>query len=88
MSVRERPNALTHVQYMLGDSSDYIGQTNLLMYLTDRAWTDVLNRVRRNDDYIKALVPVLDEFVGRLSKEKQRLAEHRVMRPWHEGALV
>ena len=92
------PSALQHVQYMLGDEPDYLGQVNFQMYITDRAWADVLSyhpelppvvyRVKRDETYISLLVPVLDEFIGRLSKEKQRLAEHRVMRPWHEGALV
>ena len=86
------PNALTHVQYMLGEDPDYIGQTNFLMDLTDRAWCDVISynpdlppviyRVKRDEAYIKAFVPVLDEFIGVLSEQKERLAEHRVTRPW------
>lgn len=86
------PNATTHVQYMLGDDPDYIGQVQGLMYLTGREWVHVLsynpelppalNAVFRDDEYISALVPVLDEFIGRLEEEKERLAEHKIVRPW------
>lgn len=86
------PNAVNHVQYMLGDDPDYIGQVQGSMYLTDRAWWDVLsynpdlppvvNRVERDEDYIKALVPVLDEFIIALTRDKLRLAKHKVLRPW------
>ncbi len=86
------PNAATHVQYLLGDDPDYVGQCNFLMYLTDREWVHVLsynpelppalNAVFRDDDYIKLLVPVLDEFIEKLDEEKERLEEHKVVRPW------
>ena len=87
------PNATAHVQYMLGDDPDYIGQCQGLMYLTDREWVRVLSynpelppavtAVFRDDEYIEKLVPVLDAFIGELEGEKMRLAEHKVIRPWH-----
>ena len=62
------------------------------MYLTDRAWTDVISynpdlppvvsRVPRDEDYIAALVAVLDDFVVDLEDAKERLSEHKIMRPW------
>ena len=62
------------------------------MDLTERTWCDVLfyhpelppviTRFGRDDSYIAALRPVLDEFVERLEAEKLRFAEHRVPRPW------
>ncbi len=86
------PNATQHVQYMLGDDPDYIGQCQGLMYLTGREWVHILsynpelppalNAIFRDDDYIAALVPVLDEFIGKLDEERERLEEHRVVRPW------
>jgi len=86
------PGALQHVQYMLGDEPDYIGQVNFQMYITERSWCDVISynpelpsviyRVERDEGYLKAFVPVLDEFIGTLTEQKERLAEHRVTRPW------
>jgi hypothetical protein len=86
------PSALVHVSYMLGDSPDYLGQCQMQLYIMERAFVDVLsynpdlppviNRVPRNEEYIKALVPVLDDFLETLDKEKERLAEHKVTRPW------
>ncbi len=86
------PAATNHVQYMLGEDPDYIGQCQGLMYLTDREWVHVLsynpelppalNAVFRDDEYIAKLVPVLDEFIEELDKQKEKLEEHRVVRPW------
>ena len=85
-------NATNHVQNMLGNDPGYLGQAQFLMYLTDREWCHILsynpdlppalNAVFRDEDYIKALVPVLDEFIEKLEEEKGRLAEHKVVRPW------
>lgn len=85
------PAALQHVQYMLGDDLEYVGQVQGYMYLTGRAWWDVISynpalppvitRVARDEDYIGALVPVLDEFVKQLERDKSQLAEHRLRGP-------
>lgn len=85
------PGALQHVQYLLGDDLEHVGQVQGYMYLTDRAWWDVLSynpalppvvhRVLRDEKYIAALTPVLDEFVKQLEADKSRLAEHRVRGP-------
>lgn len=92
------PAAVTHVAALLGDMTDHVGQCQTAMYLTDRSWWDVLsfnpdlppvvNRVLRDNKYIEALVPVLDEFVVTLTKEKIRLAEHKVVRPWDLEAAM
>lgn len=88
------PMAVQHVRYMLGEDPDYIGQVQGYLYLTGRDWCDVLsynpelppvvNRVERDEDYIGALVPVLDKFVEQLELDKINLARYRVARPWNE----
>lgn len=81
-----------HVLHLLGEEPGYVGQVQGLMHLTGRSWWDVLlyhhqlpkvvRRIERDEDYLAALVPVLDEFVERVEADKERLAEHRVERPW------
>lgn len=83
-----------HVELLLDEDPGYIGQVQGYMYLTDRSWWDILAynpdllpkiiRIDRDEEYIKALVPVLDEFVGQLEADKERLAEYRVLRPWSQ----
>ena len=87
------PLPVQHVKYLLGESPDYIGQVQGYMYLTGRAWCDFLSyhpdlpahleRIARDEEYLKAFVPVLDEFIEKLEADKKRLAHHRVERPWH-----
>jgi hypothetical protein len=85
------PGALQHVRYLLGEDPEYVGQVQGYMYLTDRAWWDVISynpalppvihRVHRDEDYLAALVPVLDEFIGEVERDKARLAEHKINGP-------
>jgi hypothetical protein len=82
-------NARNHTLHLLGEASltDYVGQVQGYLYLTDRAWWDVLlynpslppilERVKRDDSYIAALVPVLDQFTQTIERDKGRLWEHR-----------
>jgi len=86
------PGPAQHVRYMLGEDPDYIGQVQGYMYLTGRKWADILSyhpdlpkvihRIERDEEYLAALVPVLDAFIEQLQADKERLAEHRVLRPW------
>lgn len=88
------PMTAQHVRSMLGEAPEYVGQMQGYMYLTDREWCDMLSyhpdlppvitRIERDDSYIAALLPVLDEFVERLGIEKERFAEYRIPRPWSE----
>lgn len=81
------PSATNHVLYMLNDDPGYIGQCQGLLYLTGRAWVDLLSynpvlppvviRVERDEEYIADLCRVLDAFVEVLEADKARLAEHR-----------
>lgn len=85
------PAALQHVQYLLGENLDYVGQVQGYMYLTGRDWWDVVSynpmlppvirRVARDEPYIRELVPVLDELVEQLEIDKGRLAQYRVRSP-------
>jgi hypothetical protein len=81
-------SAKNHTQHLLGEAEDsYIGQAQGCMYLTERDWWDlllyhptlppVLTRLKRDDKYIAALVPVLDEFAGTLERDKSRFWQHR-----------
>lgn len=88
------PGAVQHVRNLLGADPEYTGQIQGYMYLTGRAWWDflsynpelppVIRRIERDDTYISALIPVLDEFIGQLAEDKQHLAAYRVPRPWDE----
>ena len=92
------PAALTHVLYMLGDRPKHTGQVQGLMYLTDRSWADVISynpelpavvhRVERDEEYIEALVAVLDPFIVELTQDKIRFAGDKVVRPWDMEAVA
>lgn len=87
------PLAVQHVRYMLGEEPDYIGQVQGYLYLTGRRWCDVLSyhpdlppviqRVERDEDYIAALLPILEEFVVRIEADKLQLAKYRLEPIWH-----
>lgn len=77
------PSPKVHASYLLGTAMDYVGQCQGYMYLTDRKWWDLLAyhqtmpavivRVERDEKYMAALAPLLDEFVMLLD-EAERLA--------------
>jgi hypothetical protein len=81
-------SAKEHVRALLGeDGTAHYGQCQALLYVTGREWCDLVNynprirsvirRINRDDIYLQAFLPVLDEFVSRLEVEKSRLAEYR-----------
>lgn len=86
--------ARNHVLAMLGEFDDYRHQVQGYLYLTGREWWDVLffnpnlpsviHRFERHDEYIEALDKELGGFVERLEADKERLREHKVIRPWHD----
>jgi hypothetical protein len=91
------PMAVGHVKYLLGIedlTEKHIGQCQGYMYLTGRQWWDVLSynpelpavctRIERDEDYITALVAVLDPFIKDLEADKEQWGAHRVPRPWGE----
>ena len=81
------PAIHTHIGYMLGDGPDYTAQVQGYLYLTGRAWADVLSyhpelppvvvRVERDEGLIAPLGAVLDAFVANLSECRGRLAPYR-----------
>jgi hypothetical protein len=86
------PSALQHVQYMLGEDPEYFAQVQGYLYLTDRRWWDllsynpalppVLKRIPRDDEFIAALVAILDkDFLPQLDREKAQLNQYRVAGP-------
>ena len=90
------PGASQHVKYLLGIddlATSHIGQVQGYMYLTGRNWWDVLSynpelppvmvRVERDAEYLGLLVPILDALIAQLNADKEALAQHRVIRPWH-----
>ena len=77
---------------LLGQPHEHIGQIQGYLYLTDRAWCDLccynpehpseVIRVDRDENWQKAFVPILDEFIGRMDEAKKKYAEGRILRPW------
>jgi hypothetical protein len=89
------PAAVQHVKYMLGvDELAHVGQVQGYLYLTGRKWWDVLSynpdlppvvkRVERDEDYLAALVPLLDELVAQVVADREKWGVYRVPRPWQE----
>jgi len=89
------PMAHQHVKYLLGIEDlveKHVGQVQGALLLTGRPWWDlvsynpdlppVVKRVERNEDYLKALTPILEPFVEQLEKDKAEWAAHKVLRPW------
>lgn len=72
-----------HATYLDGKEPNHIAQCQGLLWVCERAWTDlwlysdtgesVLKRIDRDDDYLAAFVPVLDEFLADLEAEKSRV---------------
>lgn len=78
------PAAATHIDYLLGGlEGEYWAQCQGQLYVTGRAWVDlvaynpalpqVVVRIQRDDDWIAALVDVLDPFVERMLAARERL---------------
>ena len=79
------PMAKTHIKYLLGGSveGDYLAQVQGSLYVTDRAWWDVLSynpmmppalvRVHRDEAYIQALDSIMNGFLERLELAKDKL---------------
>jgi hypothetical protein len=84
--------AAKHVRHMLGEDLGYVGQVQGNLWLTGRAWWDVLSynpelppvihRIEPDPKWVEAFVPVLAEFITKLEADKAKLAHHRVTRPW------
>lgn len=87
--------AIKHMQHVLGRESDPIGQVQGLIRLTEREWWDILyynvslpkriNRIYRDDKWQAAFGPILDDFLEKLEADKERMAMHRIPRPWHNA---
>lgn len=82
----------THIGYLLNPGSlksEYHGQVQGYLYLTGRAWWDIISyspelapvieRVERHEGYIAALDKALGIFLTDLALAKARLAEHKEM---------
>lgn len=84
------PAAATHVGYLLDPHglSGYFSQVQGALWLTERAWTDVLSfhpnahsvppvvvRVERDEEFIAALDAEVSAFVERLLAMRERLLE-------------
>ena len=88
--------AVHHMQALLGTNKpdEHLGQIQGYLYLTDRAWCDLLFynpelpkrtiRIDRDQGYLDAFLPVLEEFVGGLEALKVEYASDRILRPWME----
>jgi exodeoxyribonuclease (lambda-induced) len=86
------PSAAQHMRYRLGEEPDYLGQVQGYLYLTGRQWCDFLSyhpelkpflrRYPRDEEYLAALVPVLDEFAEQCARDREDFAVERVLRPW------
>lgn len=84
------PSIQVHIGYLLDPAaleSAYVGQCQGLLYLTGRAWIDlvafnpdlpaVARRVEPDAKYHAALGEVLDGFLADLDEAKEKLAEYR-----------
>lgn len=90
------PALHTHIGYLIGDDPDYAHQVQGYMYLTGRAWWDVVSyspilpksivRVERDEEHIAAFTKILDDFIADLNRHKDRLAHYR--RGEHKDTLV
>lgn len=93
------PAIHTHIGYMLNPESlaaAYRGQMQGYLYLTGRAWWDILSynpelphvcvRVERDEAYIEALDKALNEFLDDLYACREKLAPHREARATLEMA--
>jgi len=88
--------AVHHMQALLGTNKpdEHLGQIQGYLYLTDRAWCDLIFynpelpkriiRVDRDQGYLDAFLPVLEDFIGGLEAHKVEYASERILRPWME----
>lgn len=84
------PSLHVHIGYMMQPDTlvaKYKGQTQGYIYLSDRAWWDVISycpgmptviqRVERDEAYCKALHANLEFFIAELKSAKERLQQYR-----------
>lgn len=82
------PSAEVHMTYVLGGVTDeYRIQQQGQLWITGRKWCDLLCfhptlpdvrvRVERDDEFIRAMASLVDEFVGRLTAAKAKLAKDK-----------
>ena len=88
--------AVHHMQALLGTNKpdEHLGQIQGYLYLTDRAWCDLIFynpelpkriiRIDRDQGYLDAFLPVLEDFIGGLEALKVEYASDRILRPWME----
>jgi len=81
------PSVGNHVGYLLFSTIEdrYRPQLQGQLYVTGRQWVDIvsyhpelpaaINRVKRDEDYIKLLAAALDGFCGLLDRERDKLRE-------------
>lgn len=80
------PSAAVHVAHLLHGQAQHYGQVQWSMWLTGRAWWDVLSynpeiqpalvRVHRDPEYIAALSSLVGEFVERMLGLRELLLQH------------
>jgi hypothetical protein len=88
------PALHTHVGYLLNPTDlaeQYRGQVQASLYVTGRAWWDLVSyspdlpavelRIEPDEDYIDALDMALAGFIGNLLDCRERLAEHKQLTP-------
>ena len=85
--------AVKHMLHLMDNPPEYVGQVQGYLYLTGREWWDVLfynpnlpkriERIYPNLKWGEAFVPVLDEFIERLDREKARWEYARNLHPMH-----
>lgn len=83
--------AVNHTMHLLDEPPTYIGQVQGYLYLTDRAWWDILffnpslpSRIIRVEPDMKwreAFVPVLEDFLGKLDADKAKWEHARNVHP-------
>lgn len=88
------PALHTHLGYWLDPSTlvaAYRGQTQALLWLTDREWWDLWSyhpelppvrvRVEPDAEWVAAWEPALDAFIAALREDRERLAPYRRVPP-------
>lgn len=78
------PSPKIHVHYLIGSPAEaYRAQIQGCLYVTGRQWWDILSfhpnlppalvRCERDEEYIKTLADLLDEFVEKLADSKLKI---------------
>lgn len=88
-------SAQNHVMAMLGEADDYKGQVQGALWLTGCEWWDlvfynpdlppVVKRVEPDPEWREAFEPEIRAFVEQIEADKERLAAHKVTRPWDDS---